>query len=164
MVDRMRLAQVKFSVDELDISYTKTYDEMFSYTEVNSIMTETSAATIDRILSRHEIGAKLRKLRLRKKVSLSDLGKHTGFSASLISQLENGRMIPTLPTLVRIATVFNTGLEHFFGSERGEKLFSIMRGSERMKFPERPGTPTPALLILIAAKPMNNASVVTTSK
>ena len=78
-------------------------------------MTETSAETIDRILSRHEIGAKLRKLRLRKKVSLSDLGKHTGLSASLLSQLENGHMIPTLPTLVRIATVFNTGLEHFFG-------------------------------------------------
>jgi transcriptional regulator with XRE-family HTH domain len=107
-------------------------------------MTETSEETINRILSRHEIGAKLRKLRLRKKVSLADLGKHTGLSASMLSQLENGRMIPTLATLVRIATVFNTGLEHFFGSERGEKVFSIMRGSERMKFPERPGMPSPA--------------------
>lgn len=107
-------------------------------------MTETSEETISRVLSRHEIGAKLRKLRLRKKVSLADLGKHTGLSASMLSQLENGHMIPTLPTLVRIATVFNAGLEHFFGSERGERLFSIMRGSERMKFPERPGTPTPA--------------------
>ena len=107
-------------------------------------MTETSEETIDRILSRHEIGAKLRKLRLRKKVSLSDLGKHSGLSASMLSQLENGRMIPTLPTLVRIATVFNVGLDHFFGEARGEKVFSLMRGSERMKFPERPGIASPA--------------------
>lgn len=107
-------------------------------------MTETSEETISRILSRHELGAKLRKLRLRKKVSLADLGKHSGLSASMLSQLENGRMIPTLPTLVRIATVFNVGLDHFFGDERGAKIFSIMRGSERMKFPERAGSPSPA--------------------
>jgi transcriptional regulator with XRE-family HTH domain len=117
---------------------------ILSYNESKRTMTESSEETINRILSRHEIGAKLRKLRLRKKVSLSDLGKHTGLSASMLSQLENGHMIPTLPTLVRIATVFNAGLEHFFGSERGEKLFSVMRGGERMKFPERPGTPAPA--------------------
>ena len=107
-------------------------------------MTETNSKTINRILSRHEIGAKLRKLRLRKNLSLAELGKHTGLSVSMLSQLENGRMVPTLPTLVRIATVFNAGLDHFFGTVRGEKLFSIMRGGERMKFPERPGTPSPA--------------------
>ena len=107
-------------------------------------MKETSEETIDRILSRHELGAKLRKLRLRKKVSLTDLGKHSGLSASMLSQLENGRMIPTLPTLVRIATVFNVGLDHFFGDARGEKVFSIMRGGERMKFPERPGISSPS--------------------
>ncbi len=128
----------------MDFSNTEIHTRYFSYNELKYDMTETSAETIDRILSKHEIGSKLRKLRLRKKVSLADLGKHTGLSASMLSQLENGHMIPTLPTLVRIATVFNTGLEHFFGSERGEKLFSIMRASERMKFPERPGTPKPA--------------------
>ena len=107
-------------------------------------MTETSEETIHRILSRHELGAKLRKLRLKKKVSLADLGKHTGLSASLLSQLENGHMIPTLPTLARIATVFGVGLEHFFGGQRGEKLFSLMRAGERMKFPDRPGNPSPS--------------------
>ena len=36
-------------------------------------MTETSAETIDRILSRHEIGAKLRKLRLRKSAGMRSI-------------------------------------------------------------------------------------------
>ena len=129
---------------KISVSNAKLLHRNFSLDKLSCTMTETSAETIERILSRHDIGAKLRKLRLRKKVSLADLGKHTGLSSSMLSQLENGRMIPTLPTLVRIATVFNAGLDHFFGTMRGEKLFSIMRGSERMKFPERPGTPSPA--------------------
>jgi transcriptional regulator with XRE-family HTH domain len=52
------------------------------------------------------IGEKLRTLRLRKKLGLVELGKHTGFSAALLSKLERGKLYPTLPTLVRIAAEF----------------------------------------------------------
>jgi transcriptional regulator with XRE-family HTH domain len=31
----------------------------------------------------------------------------------MLSKLENGRLIPTLPTLVRIATVVDVGLDYF---------------------------------------------------
>ena len=105
---------------------------------------ETGPETINRILSSYEVGTKLRQLRLRKKVSLVDLGKHTGLSPSLISQLENGKMIPTLPTLARIAMVFDVGLEHFFGDKRSRKMFSIVRADERMRFPERADAPSPS--------------------
>jgi mannose-6-phosphate isomerase-like protein (cupin superfamily) len=81
---------------------------------------------------------------LRKKIALTDLGKHTGLSPSLLSQLENGKMVPTLPTLARIAMVFDVGLEYFFGDKRGQKLFSIVRAGERMRFPERADSPDPA--------------------
>ena len=69
--------------------------------------TETSEETIRRTLTTYEIGRKLKYLRLRKKIALADLGKHTGLSASMISQLENGKLIPTLPTLARIGMVFD---------------------------------------------------------
>jgi transcriptional regulator with XRE-family HTH domain len=105
---------------------------------------ESGPETIQRILSSYEVGRKLRQLRLRKKIALVDLGKHTGLSPSLLSQLENGKMIPTLPTLARIAVVFDVGLEHFFGDNRGQKLFSIVRAPERMRFPERADTPDPS--------------------
>ncbi len=105
---------------------------------------ETSEETIHRSLSAYELGAKLRQLRLRKKIALVDLGKHTGLSPSLLSQLENGKMIPTLPTLARIAMVFDVGLDHFFSGRRAGKLFSVVRAQERMRFPERPDAPTPS--------------------
>jgi transcriptional regulator with XRE-family HTH domain len=105
---------------------------------------ESGPETIQRILSSYDVGRKLRQLRLRKKIALVDLGKHTGLSPSLLSQLENGKMIPTLPTLARIALVFDVGLEHFFGDKRGQKLFSVVRAKERMRFPERADTPNPS--------------------
>ncbi len=108
-------------------------------------MTQKGASeTIQRVLSSYELGRKLHQLRLRKKIALVDLGKHTGLSPSMLSQLENGKMIPTLPTLARIAMVFDVGLDHFFGDKRGRKLFSVVRAQERMRLPERPDVPAPS--------------------
>ena len=105
---------------------------------------ESGPKTIERVLSSYELGRKLRQLRLRKKISLVDLGKHTGLSPSMLSQLENGKMVPTLPTLARIAMVFDVGLDHFFGDKQRQKQFSIVRSNERMRFPERADVPVPA--------------------
>ncbi|MDX2154267.1 MAG: XRE family transcriptional regulator [Bryobacteraceae bacterium] len=104
---------------------------------------ETSEETVRRVLSSYELGRKLRQLRLRKKIALVDLGKHTGLSASMLSQLENGKLIPTLPTLARIAMVFDVGIDHFFSDRKKRSLFSIIRAGERMRFPERADSPVP---------------------
>jgi transcriptional regulator with XRE-family HTH domain len=105
---------------------------------------ETSAETIRRVLSSYDLGTKLRQLRLRKKIALADLGKHTGLSASMLSQLENGRLIPTLPTLARIAMVFDVSLEYFFGNRKRKRPFAVVRGDDRIRFPERPDLRNPA--------------------
>src|ERR1700737_3894741 len=99
---------------------------------------ESGPETIQRVLSSYELGRKLKQLRLRKKIALVDLGKHTGLSASMLSQLENGKLIPTLPTLARIAMVFDVSLDHFFGEKKRHRPFSIMRVDDRIRFPERP--------------------------
>lgn len=109
-----------------------------------SMTIESSEETITRVLSSYELGRKLRQLRLRKKIALVDLGKHTGLSASMLSQLETGKMVPTLPTLARIAMVFDVGLDHFFDSRQRQKLFTVVRSGERIRFPERPDAPSPA--------------------
>ena len=49
-------------------------------------------------LRRYDIGDKLRALRLRKKLGLVELGRHTGLSPALLSKLERGKMFP-LPSL-----------------------------------------------------------------
>jgi transcriptional regulator with XRE-family HTH domain len=90
-------------------------------------------------LSDYAIGAKIRALRLKKKIGLVDLGKHTGLSAALLSKIERGRLFPTLPTLLRIALVFGVGLEYFFAGAREQPLVAVTRKSQRVELPERPG-------------------------
>lgn len=97
-------------------------------------MTEDSDQTIRRVLVDYEIGGKIRALRLRKKIALVDLGKHTGLSASMLSQLENAKLIPTLPTLARIAMVFDVGVDYFFTERVNNRSFSIVRSQERIRF------------------------------
>jgi transcriptional regulator with XRE-family HTH domain len=89
-------------------------------------------------LQRYSIGEKLRALRLRKKVGLVDLGRHTGLSPALLSKIERGKLFPTLPTLLRIAMVFSVGLEFFFTDERKRRIVVIVRRQERQRFPEKP--------------------------
>ncbi len=92
-------------------------------------------------LGRYSIGEKLRSLRLRKSMGLVELGKHTGLSAALLSKLERGKLFPTLPTLLRIAMVFGVGLDYFFTDERKRRVVGVVRKAERVRFPEKPGTP-----------------------
>jgi transcriptional regulator with XRE-family HTH domain len=87
----------------------------------------------------YSIGEKIRTLRLRKKMGLVELGKHTGLSAALLSKLERGKLFPTLPTLLRIALVFSVGLEFFFREEKKHTV-AIVRRNERQRFPDRPAT------------------------
>jgi len=96
--------------------------------------------TLQEGLQRYSIGEKLRALRLRKKVGLVDLGRHTGLSPALLSKIERGKLFPTLPTLLRIALVFSVGLEFFFTDERRRRVVAIVRRGERQRFPEKPDT------------------------
>jgi len=130
-------------ITESSFSDTPTEPESSSTAKDALRSSENSEATIKRILSSYDLGNKLRQLRLKKKIALVDLGKHTGLSASMISQLENGKLVPTLPTLARIAMVFDVGLDHFFTDKRRKRLFSIVRVNERMRFPERSDSPAP---------------------
>jgi transcriptional regulator with XRE-family HTH domain len=100
-----------------------------------------SKETVQGWLKPYLIGEKLKALRLRKKLGLVELGRHTGLSAALLSKLERSKLFPTLPTLARIATVFDVGLDHFFTDERKRHVIAVAKKRDRQKFPERPGTP-----------------------
>jgi len=99
-----------------------------------------SKETVAGWLRPYSIGEKLKTLRLRKKLGLVELGRHTGLSAALLSKLERSKLYPTLPTLARIATVFDVGLDHFFTDERKRHLVAVAKKQDRQRFPERPGT------------------------
>jgi transcriptional regulator with XRE-family HTH domain len=90
-------------------------------------------------LKAYGIGPKIRSIRLKKKMGLVELGKHTGLSPAMLSKIERGQLFPTLPTLLRIAMVFSVGLDHFIVADRDRPVVGISRHQERLRFPEKAG-------------------------
>lgn len=89
-------------------------------------------------LDRYRIGEKIKQLRLRRKMGLVELSRHTGLSPALLSKLEHGKLYPTLPTLSRIAMVFSMGLDFFFSDQGQRHIFALVRKKDRLRFPEAP--------------------------
>jgi transcriptional regulator with XRE-family HTH domain len=92
-------------------------------------------ATAEAFISEKHIGERIKRLRLKKSMGLVELGRHTGLSASFLSQLETGRVVPTLRNLARIAMVFSKDLSYFFESEP-QTLFRIHKKKERVRLPQ----------------------------
>ena len=93
------------------------------------------------VIAEKRIGERIKHLRLKKSMGLVELGRHTGLSASFLSQLETGRVVPTLRNLARIAMVFSKDLSYFFETEP-QTLFRVHRRKERVRMPQT-GTDDP---------------------
>jgi len=93
------------------------------------------ADTAERFITEKHLGERIRRLRLKKSMGLVDLGKHTGLSASFLSQLETGRVVPTLRNLARIAMVFSKDLSYFFESVPSP-IFRVHRKKDRVRMPQ----------------------------
>ncbi len=105
----------------------------------NSVITmssgEVDSAAAENFISEKRIGERIKRLRLKKSMGLVELGKHAGLSASFLSQLETGRVVPTLRNLARIALIFNKDLSFFFESEP-VSLFRVHRKQDRVRLPQ----------------------------
>jgi transcriptional regulator with XRE-family HTH domain len=97
------------------------------------------STTLEEGLKAYAIGPKIRAIRLKRKMGLVELGRHTGLSPALLSKIERGQMFPTLPTLLRIALVFSVGLDYFFASAREKPIVGVARHKDRLRFPEAQG-------------------------
>jgi mannose-6-phosphate isomerase-like protein (cupin superfamily) len=64
----------------------------------------------------------------------------------MLSKIERGQLFPTLPTLLRIAMVFGVGLEHFFVESAERRVVAVVRKSDRLRMPDRPGEDPPSYL------------------
>jgi transcriptional regulator with XRE-family HTH domain len=89
----------------------------------------------ERFISDKKIGERIKRLRLRKSMGLVELGRHTGLSASFLSQLETGRVVPTLRNLARISMVFSKDLSYFFEPEP-TSIFRVHRRTDRVRLPQ----------------------------
>ena len=76
------------------------------------------------------VGEKIRKVREKKKMSLSDLAEKTGYSSAILSQIENHLLSPSLGTLIQISHALEVPLSELFGEKRGHS-YTIVRKDER---------------------------------
>lgn len=97
--------------------------------------TPDAAHSAEAYIAEKRIGERIRRLRLKRSMGLVELGRHTGLSASFLSQLETGRVVPTLRNLARIAIVFGRDLSYFFEPEP-HPLFRVHRRTERVRLPQ----------------------------
>lgn len=70
----------------------------------------------------HKIGAKIRTYRKAKKMRVLDLANASGISSGMVSKIENGRIIPTIPTLFEIIRVLKVEPEDFFAGISNNKF------------------------------------------
>ena len=82
-------------------------------------------------MSEYNIGQKIKKLRLAKKLTLQAVARETGFSPALISQIENNNVSPPIATLSRIAKFFDVKVGMFFTEDEDECRYEVVRASER---------------------------------
>lgn len=77
------------------------------------------------------LGAKIRRLRQRRGMTLQEVSILSGLSKSLLSQIENEASAPPLTTLIRIAKALGVNIGFFFREKRNEQRISVVRQADR---------------------------------
>jgi len=86
-------------------------------------------------MSEYNIGSRIKKLRLARKLTLQAVATETGFSTALISQIENDNVSPPIATLSKIAKFFDVKMAQFFAEEEDDRRFEVVRAHERSTIP-----------------------------
>ena len=70
---------------------------------------------------------KLRKLRKQSGKRLQDVAKATNLSISYLSQIETGKIEPSIAHLRQLAAYYNVGIVSFFTSEEEENIIRLLK-------------------------------------
>jgi transcriptional regulator with XRE-family HTH domain len=79
------------------------------------------------------LGARVRRLRTDRRMSLRDLANPTGLSASLLSQLENDKANPSIATLQRVAMGLGVSVFALLPEDPTERAATVVRPESRRK-------------------------------
>lgn len=72
------------------------------------------------------IGKRIKEIRLENRITLKEIALEAGVSKGLLSKIENGRTIPSLPVLIQIIKVLKTDLSQFFEGISNEIAYSYI--------------------------------------
>lgn len=77
------------------------------------------------------LAKKIKELRRQKSLTIEDIAKKTGFSKSLISKVENGKVTPPIGTLLKISSALDVHIGYFFQEESENESMVIVKKEER---------------------------------
>jgi transcriptional regulator with XRE-family HTH domain len=78
-------------------------------------------------------GEKIRKIRELKRITLKELSRRVGVSESLVSQIERGKVSPSIDTLLSIAECLELDLEYLFREYKRTRKATVLRKEERSR-------------------------------
>src|SRR5882757_4386367 len=78
-----------------------------------------------------QVGVRIRHARVLKGLRMRDLAERVGYDESMISKVEAGKVMPSLPMLNRIVTALDRDLASFFGLEIDEHKL-VQTGRDRI--------------------------------
>lgn len=84
-----------------------------------------------RLLKQQAVGEHVRRLRVQAGMSVRALARLSGFSASFMSQVENGQVSPSISSMEKIAAAVGVTLGEFFEAAAGGRGGSIVRAGDR---------------------------------
>jgi transcriptional regulator with XRE-family HTH domain len=79
------------------------------------------------------LGEKIRRVREQKRLTLKELSQRAGVSESLISQIETGKVSPSIDTLLSLAGCLEVDLEYLFSDYKRTKKAIVLRKRERSR-------------------------------
>lgn len=87
-------------------------------------------------MNEYNIGSKLKKLRLARKMTLQSVANEIGFSTALLSQIENDNVSPPIATLSKLAKYFSVKMSSFFAEDGQNARYDVIRRDNRKSVPQ----------------------------
>jgi transcriptional regulator with XRE-family HTH domain len=86
---------------------------------------------------RRALSEKIKALRSDKGMTIEELSEKIGVSKALLSQIEDGKITPSIATLIHLSRCFGVPLSQFTGVKSAEK-FTVVRAHQRKEVDRRP--------------------------
>jgi transcriptional regulator with XRE-family HTH domain len=79
------------------------------------------------------VGKTIREIRKKQRMTMKEVAEKIGVSESLISQIENDKISPSIDTLLKIAEVLNIDFDYLFKQFKKDNPINIIHKNKRTK-------------------------------
>lgn len=100
------------------------------------------------------VARRLRFMRRQRELTLDSLAERTGLTKSYISKIERSLTVPSIASIIKLATAFNVDVGHLFGEATADADVVIDRAASRTRYGRR------ALIPVAAARKHRSMSTV----